>query len=331
MTPAERAHPRTTSGSARPTSSARAASRWSMRSAPTASCACRSGRKPDAHRPRPAAGVPRRDRRAPALRHAGDRGDRPGEAYTDRAAPAGRPMVGAAARRLGDDARDKAFRNYVAAIDAFGTIALPDRPYGQSLATSPVTRRRLARRIARAEPRPVPRRATALTIAARGRRSLSPVRQGGRHDRRPARACRRRRSSTATIFPATCSSTTILSVAGGARLRRLHGRRRSAARPRRRLSDARTDRRMHGRTTRASCATWCIERHGEEIAPALRFYRAYLAFSMADPANAAPPYPRLYGWSIAMLKLLAEDRLPSRLCRRTRPGRSRSSCRRTRR
>ena len=53
-----------------------------------------------------------------------------------------------------------------------------------------------------------------------------------------------------------------------------------------------------------------LERHGEEIAPALRFYRAYLAFSMADPANSASPYPRLYEWAIAMLKLLAEDRLP---------------------
>jgi aminoglycoside phosphotransferase (APT) family kinase protein len=53
-----------------------------------------------------------------------------------------------------------------------------------------------------------------------------------------------------------------------------------------------------------------IERHGEETMPALRFYRAWLAFSMADPANTRAPYPRLYGWSAAMLKLLAEDRLP---------------------
>ena len=30
------------------------------------------------------------------------------------------------------------------------------------------------------------------------------------------------------------------------------------------------------------------------IAPALRFYRAYFAFAMADPAIAAPPYPGLY-------------------------------------
>ena len=54
-----------------------------------------------------------------------------------------------------------------------------------------------------------------------------------------------------------------------------------------------------------------IERHGEEIVSAFRFYRAWLAFSMADPANAGPPYPKLYGWSIAMLRLLAEGRLPA--------------------
>jgi aminoglycoside phosphotransferase (APT) family kinase protein len=53
-----------------------------------------------------------------------------------------------------------------------------------------------------------------------------------------------------------------------------------------------------------------IERHGEAIMPALRFYRAYLAFSMADPANTAAPYPKLYGWAMAMLKLLAAGKLP---------------------
>jgi hypothetical protein len=53
-----------------------------------------------------------------------------------------------------------------------------------------------------------------------------------------------------------------------------------------------------------------LDRHGSEMADAFRFYRAYLAFSMAEPANAEAPYPKLYGWAIAMLKLLAADRLP---------------------
>lgn len=54
-----------------------------------------------------------------------------------------------------------------------------------------------------------------------------------------------------------------------------------------------------------------LERFGDGVLPALRFYRAYLAFSMADPAFAEPPYPKLYSWSLAMLKLLAAGHLPA--------------------
>ena len=53
-----------------------------------------------------------------------------------------------------------------------------------------------------------------------------------------------------------------------------------------------------------------IERHGDGIAPSLRFYRAWLAFSMADPANGKPPYPRMFRWAISMLRLLGDGRLP---------------------
>jgi hypothetical protein len=54
-----------------------------------------------------------------------------------------------------------------------------------------------------------------------------------------------------------------------------------------------------------------VERHGEAIVPSLRFYRAWLAFSMADPVNARPPYPRMFSWAITMLRLLQDGRLPS--------------------
>lgn len=54
-----------------------------------------------------------------------------------------------------------------------------------------------------------------------------------------------------------------------------------------------------------------VEHHGEAIIPALRFYRAWLAFSMADPVNGKPPYPRMYPWAITMLRLLQEGRLPA--------------------
>ena len=52
-----------------------------------------------------------------------------------------------------------------------------------------------------------------------------------------------------------------------------------------------------------------VARHGEALLAALRCYRAWLAFSMADPAFGGSLYPRLYGWSVAQLRLLAEERL----------------------
>ncbi len=48
-----------------------------------------------------------------------------------------------------------------------------------------------------------------------------------------------------------------------------------------------------------------VAHHGDAILPAARFYRAYAAILMADPANAAPPYPRLFAWSVANLRALA--------------------------
>jgi len=53
------------------------------------------------------------------------------------------------------------------------------------------------------------------------------------------------------------------------------------------------------------------EQHGDAIEAAARAYRAHAAFAMADPANARPPYPRLYGWAIANLKRLAADDPPA--------------------
>jgi aminoglycoside phosphotransferase (APT) family kinase protein len=52
-----------------------------------------------------------------------------------------------------------------------------------------------------------------------------------------------------------------------------------------------------------------LARHGAALAAPARFYRAYFAFAMADPANAAGPYPGLWPWARANLGALAEDRL----------------------
>jgi Ser/Thr protein kinase RdoA (MazF antagonist) len=52
-----------------------------------------------------------------------------------------------------------------------------------------------------------------------------------------------------------------------------------------------------------------LSRHGEAILPVGCFYRAYAAILMADPANQAPPYPRLFQWSVANLKALAAGKM----------------------
>lgn len=52
-----------------------------------------------------------------------------------------------------------------------------------------------------------------------------------------------------------------------------------------------------------------IARHSAGLAAPARFYRAYFAFAMADPAHAAGPYPGLWPWARANLAALAEDRL----------------------
>ena len=45
---------------------------------------------------------------------------------------------------------------------------------------------------------------------------------------------------------------------------------------------------------------------GSPLAEAEPFYRAYFAFFLASPEYAAPPYPKLYAWSMAELAGLAE-------------------------
>ncbi len=54
-----------------------------------------------------------------------------------------------------------------------------------------------------------------------------------------------------------------------------------------------------------------LARHGEALLAPARFYRAYFAFAMADPANDAGPYPRLWPWARAALAELATGRLAS--------------------
>ena len=209
-------------------------------------------------------------------------------------------------KTAGDDARDHALRNYVAAIDAFRVIELPDRPYGHLLAQRPLTadtwrmfahdslaRFRSRNRVAIARDVGDPYRLFDKAVDMIEHLPARPPKTLVHGDYFPGNVLLGERLSIAAVldFGAfTVVGDPILDLAVS--YLTLEVIEECSA------HDARFVRDL------------IVERHGGDILPAIRFYRAYLAFSMADPANVAPPYPRLYGWAVAMLKLLAEDRLP---------------------
>lgn len=47
-----------------------------------------------------------------------------------------------------------------------------------------------------------------------------------------------------------------------------------------------------------------LARHGPAILPAARFYRAYAAFAVADPAAGGSLYPEMFPWALATLRAL---------------------------
>ncbi len=210
-------------------------------------------------------------------------------------------------RALSGPERARAFGNYVEAIDALATVRLPDLPYGHVLADSPMTAtdwRAFARN-------------SLSGFLDRNRATIA--REAGDPDRLFGEAAAMiaglpERPDKALVhgdyFPGNVLLDDRLAVSAVIDFGVYTV-----------VGDPQLD-------TAVACLTLelldectaddvrlvrglILERCGEAIVPALRFYRAWLAFSMADPANAAPPYPRLYGWSLAMLKLLADGRLPA--------------------
>jgi hypothetical protein len=209
--------------------------------------------------------------------------------------------------RLGDDRRDQALRAYAAAVDELATVALPELPYGHVLAPAPVTaadwhgfaRESLAiflsrNRVTIAKEVGDPHRLFDLAAGMIADLPRHPPKVLVHGDYFPGNLLLAPDLSVSSLIDFG-----IYTVAGDAQLD---------------LAVACLTLEMIAETT-AHDARFVreivLDRHGPEIAPALRFYRAWLAFSMADPANAALPYPRLYRWSIAMLKLLQEGRLPA--------------------
>ena len=230
----------------------------------------------------------------------------PGEVYTIEKRLPGRAMS-KVLTEIGGEARQTAWLNYLAAVEAFGDIVFSDRPYGHLLAATPITagdwpgfaRRSLERfaatnraTIARAAGDPDRLRAKALELAA-GLEPLPP-KALVHGDYLPGNVLLDDQLAVSAVVDFG-----VFTVVGDPLLD---------------LAVAYLSLEMIEECTSADTAfvrAALAERHGSRITAAMRFYRAYLAFSMADPANAAAPYPKLYGWSIAMLRRLASDDLPA--------------------
>jgi aminoglycoside phosphotransferase (APT) family kinase protein len=229
----------------------------------------------------------------------------PGDTYTVERRMAGRPL-GTFLKTANNDARDRALRNYVAAIDAFDAVPLDEHPYGHLLATDPVTagdwrtfaweslvRFRSANRLAIAREIGDPYRLFDKAVDLMAALPAEPPKVLVHGDYFPGNVLIDDRLEVSGVLDFGAYT-----VAGDRQLDLAVAYQTLELIDECTADDARFVRQL------------IIERHGEEMTPAFRFYRAWLAFSMADPANAAPPYPRLYNWSLLMLKLLSEDRLP---------------------
>jgi aminoglycoside phosphotransferase (APT) family kinase protein len=229
----------------------------------------------------------------------------PGETWTIERRLPGRPMTEVLAG-IDDDRRDNVLRNYVDAMEAISAIELPTLPYGHLLATSRVNtddwRKFAGETLARFRARN--RVAIASEVGDPYRLFEKATDMIPLLPERPPKVL-----VHGDFFPGNVLLNDDLSVSavidfgtytvcGDAQLEQAVSYLTLELIDQCTAEDARFVRDM------------IIERHGAEILPALQFYRAYLAFSMADPSLAAPPYPRLYEWAIAMLKLLAADKLP---------------------
>jgi aminoglycoside phosphotransferase (APT) family kinase protein len=208
---------------------------------------------------------------------------------------------------LDGERRRTAFGNYVAAIDAIGTIALPDRPYGHLLAPAPVT----------ADDWPTFARRNLERFLKRNRATIA--REAGDPDRLFAKAL-----DLSAALPALPPKVLVHGdyFTGNVLL---DDRLEVSAVIDFGVYTVVGDRTLDFASAYFPCEVTresrpqdaglvrdlLVERHGSGISPAIRFYRALFAFEMADPAYAAEPYPKLFGWSIAMLKALSEDRLPT--------------------
>ena len=201
--------------------------------------------------------------------------------------------------------RKRAIASYVAGAEATGRLSLPDRPYGQVLGAAPITaetwtgffRASLDHWLARngatiAEAAGSVARVSAQALALLAALPERPEKALAHGDYFPGNVL-----LDETLALAGLVDFSVFTLVGDPLYDTI-----TAALFLEMIDEARVD-------DVALARHLVVSHHGEAILPAGRFYRAYAAILMADPANAAPPYPRLYAWSVANLKALAAGKM----------------------
>lgn len=234
----------------------------------------------------------------PRIEAVGDNGE-----YVIERRLAGRPMP-EVVRGLAGEERAVAFRNYLAAIEPLGAITFPDRPYGQLIAEPALTasdwhdylRQSLAGFAARNGTTIAAEFADVAALVDKAFRLLDGI---AGH---PPKAL-----VHGDYFPGNVLLDESLRVSA--------------------VIDFSAFTLVGDPILDATCATVFLEmneafteadsvlvrelaheRFGKRLADAEPFYRAYFAFFLANPEYAAPPYPKLYAWSLANLAALADAR-----------------------
>ncbi len=207
--------------------------------------------------------------------------------------------------RLQGAERRQAIGAYTAGADATGRFLLPDRPYGQILASAPITagtwpgffRLSLDHWLARngatiAEATGSVARVSANALALLGGLPERPAKALAHGDYFPGNVLIDERLVLTGLVDFS-----VFTLAGDPLYDAI-----TAALFLEMIEEA-------GPDDVALARHLVVARHGEAILLPGRFYRAYAAIVMADPANAAPPYPRLFAWSVANLRALAAGKL----------------------
>lgn len=208
-------------------------------------------------------------------------------------------------RQLGGSERQAALRSYAESADAIGTIAFPERPYGQILGDDPLTADSWRAYLRLGLDRFIAWNGAAIEAACGDLEALrakalalldevaeTPPKALVHGDYFPGNVLigdDLRVSGLVDFSVWTVVGDPFLDAIGAAIFLEVNEEATAA--------DIALVRRI------------VLDRHGEAVAGPARFYRAYSAFAMADPGSAEGPYPRLWQWALDNLAALSEGRM----------------------